>query len=200
MLKTLDFYFDFYSPYGYLASLKIDEIAAKHNRMVVWRPTLLGPVFKAMGQPPMIEVPMLGEYSRQDFHRSARLASVEFNMPDNFPSHSLPAARAYYWLVDTDPEKAKELAKGVYHKIFNEGKDGSSPELVAKVGEGVGINPDDLLDAIQQPENKQRLLKEVNDAMSRGVFGSPFIFIDDEPFWGNDRLDQVDLWLEKGGW
>lgn len=200
MSKALDFYFDFYSPFGYLASLRIDELAAKHGREAIWRPILLGPAFKAMGQTTMLEIPMLGEYAMHDFHRYARMEGVPLKVPEKMPHHALPAARAFYTLNDAQPETAKALAKGVFHEIFNQGRDGSQPELLAEVADGLGLDSAALLLAIAQPEAKQRLFDEVDSAMARGVFGSPMIIVDDELFWGNDRLEQVDLWLQRGGW
>lgn len=200
MSKTLDFYFDFYSPFGYLASLQIDALAEKHGREAIWKPTLLGPAFKAMGQTTMLDIPMLGEYAMHDFHRYARLQGVSITVPEKMPNHALPAARAFYYINDSDPALAKRLAKGVFHEIFNKGRDGSQPEVLADVSQQLGIDTPALMAAIAQTDVKQRLAIEVDKAMARGVFGSPMVFVDDEPFWGNDRLEQVDLWLQRGGW
>lgn len=196
----MDFYFDFYSPYAYLASMRIDELAAKHGREVNWYPFLLGPAFKTMGLPPMLETPLIGDYVKVDFARSARLAGVEVRFPEKFPNAALAPARAFYWLNDQNPEQAKALAKAVYHAIFGEGRDGSDPKLLAELAETQGIDSAQLLEVIKTPEVKDRLKQEINRSIERGVCGSPYFIIDGEPFWGNDRLDQVDLWLEKGGW
>jgi 2-hydroxychromene-2-carboxylate isomerase len=200
MPAPVEFYFEFYSPYGYLASLRIDEIAAKHGRETLWRPFMLGPAFAATGHQPLLSTPLMGAYSARDMARSARLQGVQFKMPEEFPKASLAQARAYYWLFDQQPEVAKALAKKLYQVTFGQGRDATQPELVAELASSLGIDSDALLDAIQQPEVKDRVKKETQAAMERGVFGSPFIFVDGEPFWGNDRLAQVDRWLETGGW
>jgi len=200
MAAAVDFYFDFYSPYGYLASRRIDEIAARHGREVNWRPFLLGPVFKAMGLPPMLQTPLIGDYVKLDFVRSARLAGVKIRFPEEYPKVALAPARAFYWLHDRNPAQAKALAKSVYQAIFAEGRDGNDPGLLARLAQAQGIDAAQLLEAIQTPGIKDRLKQEVNRAVEQGVCGSPFFIVDGEPFWGNDRLDQVDLWLEKGGW
>jgi 2-hydroxychromene-2-carboxylate isomerase len=200
MTAPLDFYFDFYSPYGYLASLRIDEIAARHDREVTWRPFMLGPAFKATGHQPLLDTPLMGDYVKTDFFRSARLQGVTIKFPAEFPKAALAPARAYYWLLDQQPDKAKALAKAVYAAIFGRGEDGTRPELVAQEAEPLGIDPKALQQAVTDPVIKQRFKQETRAAMDRGVFGSPFVIVDGEPFWGNDRLDQVDLWLEKGGW
>ena len=196
----IDFYFDFSSPYGYLASLRIDGIAQKHGREVEWRPYLLGVVFQTTGQSPLTEQPLRGDYSRRDFERSARLQNAPFTMPDRFPIPTMAAARAYYWFYDQDAGRAKALAKALYHEFFGEGRDISSPEAVIAVAETLSLDGAALAEALQDPAVKERLKTETQAAMDRGAFGSPFIFVDGEPFWGADRLDQVDLWLEGGGW
>ena len=200
MPATIDFYFDFYSPYGYLASLRIDEIAARHGCDVVWHPFLLGPAFAATGHRPLLDTPLMGDYAAHDFARSARLQGAKFRLPEEFPKAALAPSRAYYWLFDVQPETAKQLAKTVYRITFEQGRDGTQPELVADLAEPLGVDRQQLLTAIATPEVKARLKQETQAAMARGVFGSPFVFIGDEPFWGNDRLEQVERWLQTGGW
>jgi 2-hydroxychromene-2-carboxylate isomerase len=200
MAAPLDFYFDFYSPYGYLASLRIDAIAARYGRTATWRPFLLGPAFEATGHRPLVDTPLMGAYCARDFARSARLQGVPFRLPPDFPKAALASARAYYWLYDEDPERAKALARAVYAATFGEGRDGADPALVAELGEPLGIAPAALLSAVQRAEVKERLRRETQAALARGVFGSPFVYVDDEPFWGNDRLEQVERWLATGGW
>ncbi|MCW8891399.1 MAG: 2-hydroxychromene-2-carboxylate isomerase [Sedimenticola sp.] len=200
MAAPLEFYFDFYSPYGYLASSRIDELAARHGREVVWRPFLVGATFTVTGARPLVDIPLLGDYSLHDMKRCARLQGVPFQLPVEFPKAALAPSRAFYWLADAQPEQAKRLAKAVYNATFAEGLDGSDPQQVANLGATLGIDSNELLDAIQRPEVKEKLKHETATAVSRGVFGSPTFFVDGEPFWGNDRLEQVDRWLETGGW
>ncbi|MFP6745932.1 MAG: 2-hydroxychromene-2-carboxylate isomerase [Alphaproteobacteria bacterium] len=199
-MTPIDFYFDFSSPYGYLASLRIDDIATKHGREAAWRPYLLGVVFKTTGQSPLTEQPLRGDYSRRDFERSARLQKAQFTMPESFPISTMASARAFYWLADSDPAQAKRLAQALYFRFFGEGQDISSPEAVIAVTETQGVDGGELAAALQDTAVKERLKTETQTAIGRGAFGSPFIFVDGEPFWGADRLDQVDAWLETGGW
>jgi 2-hydroxychromene-2-carboxylate isomerase len=199
VVKPLEFYFDFSSPYGYLASTQVEALAARHRRGVVWRPILLGVVFKTTGQSPLTSQPLRGPYSLRDFARSARYLGVPFVLPDPFPFQSLAASRLTWWLVEEGPERAR-LARAVYDAAFGEGRDVRSPETVADIAAGLGIDRDAALAAIQDPAVKERLRAENEAAMARGVFGSPFIFVDGEPFWGSDRLPQVEAWLKTGGW
>jgi 2-hydroxychromene-2-carboxylate isomerase len=198
--QPVDFYFDFSSPYGYLASHRIDHIAANHHRETLWRPILLGAVFKVSGGRPLSESPLKWEYSTRDFARSARLANVPFALPEPFPFSGVAASRAFYWICEKDRFLAKDFAKAVFHAAFAEGLDMGAVEQVAAVADRVGVEPKSLLTALGEPAVKEMLKIEVDEAIARGVFGSPFVIVDGEPFWGHDRLPEVDAWLASGGW
>jgi 2-hydroxychromene-2-carboxylate isomerase len=194
------FYFDFSSPYGYLASLKIDAIASAHGREVEWKPILLGPVFKASGNTPLISQPLKGDYAKHDFYRSARYLKVPFVLPDPFPIATVAAARAYYWLRDRDAAKAKALAQRLFARFYTEGKDIGAAEAVVNEAAALGLDGAAVSATLGDQAVKDRLKTEVDKAIELGVCGSPFIIIDGEAFWGSDRLDQVDAWLRTGGW
>jgi 2-hydroxychromene-2-carboxylate isomerase len=200
MANPIDFYFDFSSPYGYLASTRIEAVAAKHGRNVTWRPHLLGAVFKINGQQPLASIPLKGVYTAHDLARSARLLKVPFKLPTKFPVGATAPSRAFYWVSDRDPALAKRLAQALYHAYFAEDRDISSPEVTANIAAKAGVDRAALAQALEDPAVKERLRSEVDAAIERGVFGSPYIVVDGEPFWGADRLDQVDRWLETGGW
>ena len=200
MAEPIEFYFDFSSPYGYLAAQRIDEIGARHGREVHWKPFLLGATFKETGLKPLVEIPMKGDYTRHDLERSARLLGVTIVEPKPFPFMSVAASRAVYWLMDGDAPLARRLAKRLYDAAFGEGRDISSAEAVIAVAEEIGIDPEQLGAALQDPAVKERLRNEVESGKAKGVFGSPYIIVDGEAFWGSDRLDQVDRWLETSGW
>ncbi len=199
-MAGLDFYFDFSSPYGYIAAERIDAIAERHGRAAAWRPFLLGAVFQKIGGTPLVDQPMKGPYSRHDMLRSARLRGITFNVPDPFPVNSIAACRAFYWLADRDPVQAHALAQALYRGYFADNRDLSKPETVIETARGLGVDGDALAAALQDQAVKDRLRTENDAALARGIFGSPTIFVGDEMFWGNDRLDQVDRWLETGGW
>lgn len=196
----IDFYFDFSSPYGYLASTRIDEIAARNGRAVVWRPILLGVVFKTTGMGPLPSVPMKGEYSLRDFARSARLMGVPFAMPKQFPFNAVQPSRVFYWLDGRDPELARRFAEAAFHAVFPGQQDIAAAEACAGIAATLGVKREDTLAAVNDPAIKEKLRAEVDAAIKRGVFGSPFIVVDGEPFWGADRLDHVERWIKTGGW
>ncbi len=199
-LKPILFYFDFSSPYGYLAAMRIDTLAAKYEREVDWLPILLGPAFKASGNAPLIGQPLKGDYARRDLPRTAAFMGIPFSMPTPFPIATQNAARAIYWLKDRQPETAKAVAVSLFQAYFVEGNDISSTETVVDVAAQHGVGRVELGNALQDPRNKDRLRNEVENSLLQGVFGSPYIVIDGEPFWGTDRLEQIEAWLKTGGW
>jgi 2-hydroxychromene-2-carboxylate isomerase len=193
----IDFYFDFSSPYGYFASARIDELAEKHGRAVVWRPMLLGAVFKITGQQPLSTVPLKNTYMAHDLARTAKLLNVPFKLPSKFPAGMQAPSRAFYWVGDKDRDLAKKLAQSLFHAYYAEDRDISNPEVTGNVAAKLGIDKAELTQALIDPAVKERLRTEVDAAIERGVFGSPYIVVDGEPFWGSDRLDQVEQWLAK---
>src|SRR6185437_4175186 len=119
MPQPIEFFFDFSSPYGYLASREIDGIAAKYGREVVWRPILLGAVFKLTGMVPLIDIPMKGEYVRRDLARFARLLGVDFKLPPAFPFSSIHAVRSFWWAEAQNPKLAHDLAQHLLNTAFS---------------------------------------------------------------------------------
>lgn len=196
----IEFFYDYSSPYGYLAASRIEDIGAAHGREVVWKPILLGVLFKATNSAPLTEIPLKGDYSRHDFARSCRYHGLPYKHPAKFPIPAQAPSRGHYWLWDRDPQLAKRFSLAAYSAYFVEGTDISAPEACADIAAALGVDRDAFLAAIGSPEIKDRLKQETQAAIDRGVFGSPFMIVDGEPFWGSDRLPMLAAWLERGGW
>ena len=199
MPAAIDFYFDFSSPYAYFASSRIEALAARHGRAARWRPMLLGAALKIMGTPPMPMIPLKGDYARRDIERSARFYGIEFRMPSVFPIATHAPLRAFYWLDGRDPAAAKMLANALLHAYFVEDRDISAAAVTIDVVQALGHSAAQVEAALNDQALKDHVRGEVDAAIARGVFGSPYIVIDDEPFWGTDRLDQAERWLVSGG-
>jgi 2-hydroxychromene-2-carboxylate isomerase len=200
MPAAIEFYFDLSSPYGYLAAQKIEALAAKHGRNVDWRPVLLGAMFKETGMTPLTEIPLKGEYSRRDFARSARFHNIAgFRMPSRFPVATQAPARIVLWLNGRNPVLAGRVAKAFFRAYFVDDIDISNPDSAAAIAAKEGVDAAAARAAIDDPAIKDALKAEVTAAIARGVFGSPFVFVDGEPFWGLDRFDQIERWLATGG-
>ena len=190
MKAPIDFYFDFSSPYGYLASTKIDALAAKHGRSVTWRPMLLGVAFKATGGAPLPSIPLKGEYAKRDFLRSARFYGIPYSPPEPFPVSTVAACRAFYSLGDTVARH--KLARALFNAYFVDNLNIGEPSNVLKLASELGLKPD-----IESQAVKDGTRAEVEAALAKGVFGSPYIIVDGEPFWGFDRFEQIDRWLRE---
>ena len=196
----IDFWFDFSSPYSYLLSEKIDELAARHGRKVRWHPILLGIVFKASGSAPLtLQFAPKADYAVLDFARSARFMGLPYRHPDKFPLATQNSARAYYWLHGRDCALARRFAHAVFRALFVDNRDVSAPETVLELATGLGVDRAELEAGLQSQEMKDRLKQEVDTALSLGVFGAPYVVINGQPFFGADRLPQIERWLETGG-
>jgi 2-hydroxychromene-2-carboxylate isomerase len=198
--KPIEFYFEFSSPYGYIASEMVDALAQRLGRQCNWRPILLGPVFKQTGQAPLTEIPLKGAYSKRDFLRSARFHEVAYVHPAKFPIGTVAAMRAFYWTHDRDRAQAQALAKALYRAYFVKGADIGAPATVLEVAGSSGIDTAALAKGLEDPALKERAKAEVDAAIAAGVFGSPFFLVDGEPFWGVDRLPMLEEWVRTGGW
>lgn len=200
MVDPILFYFDFTSPYSYLASEKIDALAEKYGRKVQWRPILLGGVFKALGTVSLVKQPGQADYSVKDFARSARFLGLPYAQPAEFPVSTVAPARAWYWLHGQDCALARRFAHEVFRAYFVDGRNIDAAEVVLALGIKVGADGTALQEGMQLPEIKDRLRAETDAAVAAGVFGAPWIVVDGEPFWGADRLPQIERWLETGGY
>lgn len=199
MSKPIDFYFDFSSPYGYFASTCIEELAAKYGRTVKWYPLLLGAVFKTTGAAPLPLVPLKGEYALRDFERSARFYGIRYRKPSEFPLSTQAAARAMLWIrKQYGEEKAVVFCKAVYHAYFVDDMHIGRLEILAEIAFGLGLDAARVIDGSNEAEIKEQLREDVDAAMKRGVFGSPFMLVDGEPFWGFDRFAQLEAFLKNG--
>jgi 2-hydroxychromene-2-carboxylate isomerase len=200
MANPIQFYFDFASPYGYMAATRITALAAKHGRTVDWKPILLGVVFKVTGGVPLPNAPLKGDYSRRDMERCARLFNIPYKLPTKFPIAGQSPSRVIYSLEAEGAARQGEVTLALYRAYMVDDRDISSPEIAADVAASVGLNRQKTLDAIADPVMKEKLKVETEAAIASGVFGSPYIIVDGEPFWGFDRLEHIDRWLQNGGW
>lgn len=199
MPAPIQFHFDFSSPYGYMGAEKIEALAGRYDREVDWHPMLLGVAFKATGSQPLTTIPLKGDYTKHDVPRSARFHGVAFNLPSKFPIATQAPARIVLWQRERDASRCGRLVKTLYRAYFVDNRDIGDPDIAAEMAAMAGADRDAARAAIDDPAWKDALRREVEAAMTKGVFGSPFVFIDGEPFWGVDRFDQIERWLAEGG-
>jgi 2-hydroxychromene-2-carboxylate isomerase len=200
--EPIDFYFDFLSSYGYFASLRIEALAARHGRTVRWHSMLLGvSVMKTMGLKPLLETPLKSDYVLRDTARYMRRHGLQLarKLTDPFMDPRA-AARGFYWVRRRRPGHEAAFARVAFDRYWRDGRDLGTPAQVAALGPEINVDPAALLAGIESDEARTDLREAVAASLERGVFGSPFFFVDGEPFWGSDRLEQLDEWLSSGGW
>lgn len=189
MTQQVEFFFDVGSPASYLAWTQLPAIADKAGATIVWRPMLLGGVFKATGNSSPAQVPAKGQYTQRDLARYAERYQVPFRHNPHFPINTLVLMRAVEAYRDT-PSFDTFLGT-VFHAMWVEPRNLNDPDEVARTLAKAGCDPAEVLERAQSPEVKERLKATTEEAVARGVFGAPTCFVGDEMWFGQDRLDWV---------
>jgi len=199
MNAPIDFWFDFSSPYAYIANEWIDALAARHGRTVQRHAILLGVTFAAAELKSPVSHPIKRDYSLHDFARSARFEGLPYVQPEPFPVASQNAARVFWWLHDRQgAEAAAQWARSGLRALFTRGVPlGDAAALQALAAES-GLDGAAAAAAWADPVWKDRLRRANEQALAAGVFGAPFFRVDGESFWGNDRKPQIERWLASG--
>ncbi len=204
--SPIDFYFDFSSPYGYFAAARIDQVVAPFDRTVTWHPILLGPALDKTGNIPLINQPVKNDYTEYDCARLARFMTLPWclngELPDGFPMSTVKTARTFYAIEQScgDQNLAKEFAMLAYKAFFGDGSNINTHDVISGLLDQLDVDTDEIMSAINDPSIKERLRNEVETSLDKGVFGSPFVILDGEKFWGSDRFWMIKRWLKSGGW
>jgi 2-hydroxychromene-2-carboxylate isomerase len=200
--QPVRFYFDFISPFGYFASLRIDDLARRYDREVDWNSMLVGvSVLKVMGLPPIVELPLKGPYVINDALRYARQHRVPFHRGAFLPvSRPLNAGRAFAWARQVDPVRAKRLAGRIFESYFVRCLDIADDEVLKACLDESELSWSAFESARARGTAAGLLRRNVDDSLRCGVFGSPFFIVDGESFFGVEKLPVVEDWLATGGW
>lgn len=191
MSKTLEFFYDHSSPFSYLASTQLEALGRRTGAEIVWRPFLLGAVFKATQNVGPLSVPAKVMYLVKDLQDWARAYGLpEITLPDEWPVSSLKANRLS--LVAQEEGKLIPFSQRVFRAHFAEGRDTSSPEVLAAILAELGLDPTACLARADSQPIKDRLRQNTDEAVARGAFGAPTFFIGDDMYMGNDRLHFVE--------
>jgi 2-hydroxychromene-2-carboxylate isomerase len=192
MKDPIEFYFDFASPYSYFMAERLDAIARACRRDVIWRPLILWAVLKVHGLPAPLEHPVKKSYVLRDMERSARFHDLPFRLPTRFPASSHLPARAFYWLLTTRPDAVKSFAQRVFQAYFVDDIDIGSADDIARCLAGVaGISGAAAQAALTDESAKAMLQACVASAVTKGVWGVPYVLIGEEAFFGADRLPHI---------
>ncbi|CAI8952260.1 2-hydroxychromene-2-carboxylate isomerase [Pseudomonas sp. Irchel 3H7] len=198
MTKTVDFYFDLGSPATYLAYTQLPKICAQTNSELIYIPMLLGGVFKATGNASPAMIPAKGRYMFEDLDRYAKRYGVPLKFNPHFPINTLMLMRAVTGIQLRQPARFQAFIDCLFTALWVEGRSLDEPATVAAVLSEHGFDPQEVL-ALSNDESVKAALKENTEtAVKRGVFGAPSMFIGDQLFFGQDRLDFVAEALRQG--
>jgi len=186
--KSLELWFEFASTYSYPSVMRVGKVAAAVGLEIVWRPFLLGPIFKQQGwdDSPFNLYPAKGRYMWRDLERLCEGYELPFQRPSVFPRNGLLAAR-----IATVAEQegwCADFARAVFHANFAEDREIGESAVLSDVLEALGREPGPVLKAAESPETKSLLRARTEQAAELGIFGAPSFLVGEELFWGNDRL------------
>jgi 2-hydroxychromene-2-carboxylate isomerase len=189
--RQVEYFFDVGSPTSYLASTQLPKIAAETGAAIVWRPMLLGGVFKATGNRSPVEVPAKGRWMNGDIRRWADRYGVPFRFNPHFPINTLTLMRGAAGLQLRRPRDLERYLAVVQHAMWVEPLDVGDPAVLASTLAEAGFDADAFAALVADPEVKARLIATTDEAVARGVFGAPTFFVGEAMFFGQDRLDFV---------
>jgi len=194
-MKRVEFFYDYTSTYSYIAHREIERVAAATGAELVFRPMVLGFVFKATGNSMPASVPAKGAYMMRDVARWAHRHGLPFQVPSVFPVNSIRALRGAVAALQDGVLPAYHHA--VMTAYWGDGKDIGDRDVLVAVANGAGLDGEALITRTDDPAVKEQLKANTDEAVRRGVFGAPTFFVGDEMFWGNDRLDFVEEALRR---
>lgn len=191
MTRTAEFFFDVGSPASYLAWTQLPRLCADAGATLVYRPMLLGGVFQATGNASPATVRAKGAYMEKDLTRYARRYGVPYRRNPHFPIITLALMRAVTGVQMRMPERLQDFLTVVFHAMWVEPKNLNDPALVGQTLTEGGFDPQAILALTAEADVKTALRATTDEAVARGVFGAPTVFVGDLMFFGQDRLDWV---------
>lgn len=191
MTKKLHFWYEFASPYACLATLRIEDVAKAAGVEVIWHPFLLGAIYKMMElpAPPMQLSPQKEAYMWMDVARQAGHQGFVFRKPDQFPQSAVLPSRVA--LVGLKEGWGEDFSRRVYEANFIHNQLISDVGVIAQILIDMGKDPEQVMALATTPENKKALMVQTQKAFDKKIFGVPTFFVDDEMYWGNDRLEEA---------
>ena len=187
----LEFWHELASTYSYLSAMRIEALAEAAGVTVIWKPLLLGPIFRAQGwdTSPFNIYPAKGKYMVRDMERLAAARGLPFKLPSPFPQNSLHAARLA--IIGHAEGWGVAFTRAVYAAEFARGADIGNKRVLLAILTQLGFDAEALLARSATDDNKQRLRQQTEEAQELGIFGAPSFLAGGELFWGDDRLEQA---------
>mgnify|MGYP001295011692 CR=1 FL=1 len=205
--KTLEFFYDFSSPYAYLAHEEAERVSEGHGATLVYRPFFLGGLFKSL-ESALVPIHEASEQKRKwlskDIGRWAEIREMPFQWPTQFPMNTITALRVVLQLLgDENAEAHRRVCRAIFRAYWADDLNISDPEVLAKVLDSADVDAVALLTKTREPQVKALLFSATEEALERGAVGAPTFFVDDLCFWGQDRFEMVSRalqgWRPKGG-
>ncbi len=193
----IEFWFEFGSAYSYLSVMRIEDEARRRGVRIVWKPFLLGPIFRALGMEtsPFVLHKAKGAYMWQDMARQCRKYGLRWVQPSTFPRLGVLPLRVA--LLGAEQPWIGAFCRKVMELNFVLDQDINQPDRLASILTELGLPASDILDRAQAEPTKTRLREQTEQARVRGIFGAPTFFVATEMFWGNDRLDDALLFASE---
>jgi len=191
MSKRVEFFFDFGSPTTYLAYTQLPRIAAARKAEIVWRPFLLGGVFKTINSASPVTIPAKGRWMFDDMARWAKRYGVPFAMNPHFPVNTLALMRGAAGLQLKRPQDLARYLETMFTAMWVKPRNLNEPAEIAAVLKEGGFNPKEMIDLTADQAVKDKLKANTDEAVARGAFGAPTFFVGQDMFWGQDRLNFV---------
>ena len=191
MSKTVEFFFDLGSPATYLAYTQLPKICEQTDSQLIYKPMLLGGVFKATGNASPATIPAKGRYMFEDLDRYAKRYGVPLKFTADLPINTLMLMRAVTGMQMRHPERFTAFIDCLFKALWVDGLSLDEPATVVAVLTQNGFDPNEVLALTADEEVKALLKDNTEKAVHRGVFGAPSMFVDDQLFFGQDRLDFV---------
>jgi len=188
------FYFDFISPYAYLAWTQLHALAARHAREVVAVPVVFGAILDARGQKGPAEIPAKRAYLFKDCTRLAHRFGVPLVPPPSHPFNPLLALRAASLPVPAPAHRA--FLDALFAETWAGGRGVTEPAVIAAAADSAGLDGDQVVRDATLPETKALLRRHTDEALAAGAFGVPTMVVGDELFWGVDSLAHLDVFLD----
>ena len=189
MIKTFEFYFDFGSPYTFLAHKQIRIIEKENLIKIKYMPILLGGLLKLTGIKANIDIPIKGRYMIKDCKLWAKKYNIEFKFNNYFPITTLNLMRCV--LIAKKKGFEQNFINKVFDAIWKDGLNLNDNIIIQKLLESLDINPKAFLIEAADSKVKDELKKKTEDAFNKGIFGAPSFLVNDKIFWGQDRLEFV---------
>jgi 2-hydroxychromene-2-carboxylate isomerase len=191
MAKQVEFFYDYLSPFSYLADTQLPAIARRTGAEIVYRPILLGAIMKATGNSGPLPIQGKAGYNVADFQRWAKRYGVPAQFSPHFPFNTIRLLRAA--IAAQRHGRFADFHSTAFRAIWEHGQDLSKEEALRQLLSDVGIDPA----LIEGDDIKTQLRANADEAVSRGAFGAPTFYVNGEMFWGNDRLDFVEEALAR---